>query len=167
MEEELIFDTEEEDDEEDQDQNEIEENISSYGNASNFFEACAREIYAKPKNATWDDLLFERPRWFLCRVRRHVPPPEKLYPVVEELFKTMGPSYIRKGYVPDPISNSLYYKIGVDGHELTIYRCKRGMNSVGKAMSKEFVRYVITPPPVYILRAWTCPWARQILTCLW
>lgn len=118
---------------------------------------------SKNNDITWDDLMLNKPKWVLRRVRRYVPAPDKLYPVVNELFETMGPSvcsrtgnklfdeqtrkvarnvleYIRKGYVSDPIGIPLYYKMGVDSYGLTIYRCARGTNSVEGSVHQNIIR---------------------------
>lgn len=102
---------------------------------------------------TFEDTLRYHPDWVLRRVRRTVPPPAELLPVVEALFnecktwidpETESPLFnkhclakceavlnsIRSGHVSDPVGINLYQKMKVDKFNLPIYRCMRGTNSV-------------------------------------
>ncbi|KAF6764006.1 hypothetical protein DFP72DRAFT_956173 [Ephemerocybe angulata] len=106
---------------------------------------------AEPK--TFEQLLASMPNWLWRRCRRQIPPPDILYPLVEELFLAYGPlkdattdqplfnqqawktskqilELIRQGYVSDPPGIALYTVIGVDAKagNLPIYRCSRGTN---------------------------------------
>ncbi|KAG0161863.1 hypothetical protein DFQ30_005160, partial [Apophysomyces sp. BC1015] len=49
------------------------------------------EAYLAAKNTTWNYMLTAKPAWVLRRVKRVVPPPEELLPVVDNLFKEYGP----------------------------------------------------------------------------
>ncbi|KAJ3816684.1 hypothetical protein F5880DRAFT_1494027, partial [Lentinula raphanica] len=89
------------------------------------------------KGLTWDFMLQHKPRWLWLHVRRTIPPPEVLYPIVHEVFMKYGPlkdskthlplfssstwktiknilDLIRNGYLSDPPGLSLYSCIGLD-----------------------------------------------------
>lgn len=97
----------------------------------------------------WDQMVQYRPTWLWRRCRRSIPPPEHLYPIVLEVFKTWGPlkdaktgrplfntsawaasknilELIRQGYVSDPPGIPLYSQITIDKDGLPIHRCHRG-----------------------------------------
>lgn len=82
------------------------------------------------------------------------PPPEQLYPLVAEVYRTFGPlldattkaplfndraykdannalKLIQAGLLSDPLDVPLYYQIAVDKQHanLPIYRCARGTNN--------------------------------------
>ncbi|KAJ3764783.1 hypothetical protein FB446DRAFT_656131, partial [Lentinula raphanica] len=109
--------------------------------------------WLRSKGLTWDFMLQFKARWLWLHVRRTIPPPEVLYPVVHEVFMKYGPlrdaktglplfssstwktvknilDLIRNGYLSDPPGVSLYYCIGLDyrAGALRIWRCIRGTN---------------------------------------
>lgn len=86
---------------------------------------------------TWDFMLRTRAKWLWRHCKRSIPPPEKLYPLVERVFRTYGAlkdarsglplfnsaawtvsknllDLVRKGFLSDPPGVALYYQIGVD-----------------------------------------------------
>jgi len=109
------------------------------------------EIYLKTEGLSWDDKLKYHPKWLWRRVRRIIPPPEELYPLLSAVIKLYGPledattgqplfnaaawksaknllKLVQQGYLSDPPGIPLYYQIGVDANGLTIWRCCRGTN---------------------------------------
>ncbi|KAJ3515878.1 hypothetical protein NLJ89_g1482 [Agrocybe chaxingu] len=101
----------------------------------------------------FNQVFAARPKWMLKHCRRFIPPPDKLLPLVKELFSVFGPlkdattraplftqqqwhaskqilELIRQGFVSDPPGIPLYYVIGLDAKaaNLPIYRCARGTN---------------------------------------
>jgi hypothetical protein len=111
------------------------------------------EAHLAAKNITWEEAVDRFPDWLWQRVKRAVPPPDQLYPVVKELFDTYGPLKcartghslfsrqnweqaanvlvcIKDGYVSDPPGIRLYKSMGVDKDGLPVYSCARGTNSV-------------------------------------
>jgi hypothetical protein len=107
--------------------------------------------------------LQTNPAWILRRVRRVVPPPQVLYPVIKNLFDQYGgetcartglPLFDRKalakavnvlkaiqdGHVSDPPGVSFYFEIGVDRDNLPVYRCSRGTNSVEGGIHQNIIR---------------------------
>ncbi|KAG6835293.1 hypothetical protein H0H93_003051 [Arthromyces matolae] len=111
------------------------------------------EVWLKTKGLRWEDMIRTNATWLWRRCRRTVPPAERLYPLVHDVFMTWGPlkdakthlplfndaawkiaknilELIRYGYVSDPPGISLYYIIGLDTNGLPLYRCIRGTNSV-------------------------------------
>lgn len=102
---------------------------------------------------SFDQLLLSDPKWLLQHCRRIIPPPEILFPHIQQLFLTFGPlrdattrqplfnercwmaakqiqEIIRQGFVSDPPGVPLYTVIGTDSKaaHLPIYRCSRGTN---------------------------------------
>lgn len=94
-----------------------------------------------------------RPSWLWHRCKRVVPPPNILFPLVNQVFQTYGPlkdaatgvplfnlanwktaknilDLIRNGFVSDPPGISLYTIIGLDEKAggLPVYRCSHGTN---------------------------------------
>ncbi|KAF7720604.1 hypothetical protein EC973_007053, partial [Apophysomyces ossiformis] len=121
------------------------------------------ETYLAAKNITWNYMLSTKPSWVLRRVKRVVPPPEELLPVVDNLFKEYGPlicsrtgiplfdqeawrqashvlEAIRLGHVSDPSGYSLYFKIGHDENQLPLYRCSRGTNTLEGGVHQNIIR---------------------------
>jgi hypothetical protein len=109
--------------------------------------------YLARNGSSWDECLLERPGWLLQRVRRYVPQPHILYPLLKEVFYIYGDSLcdrtggklfdgsakkaaknvletIRMGHISDPIGIPLYYKVTDDANGLPIYRCPRGTDGV-------------------------------------
>jgi len=107
---------------------------------------------AKPPT-TFERLLSLRPKWLWQHCQRSVPPPNILFPLVENLFMTYGPlkdaatqlplfntanwkvakqilGLIRQGFISDPPGIPLYSVIGLDAKagDLPVYRCSRGTN---------------------------------------
>jgi len=102
---------------------------------------------------TFQQLEISQPGWLRKRCRRVIPPPQKLFPMVQQLLLQYGPlkdasthlplfnqqnwktakqilELIRQGFVSDPPGIALYTVIGVDAKadNLPIYRCSRGTN---------------------------------------
>jgi hypothetical protein len=101
---------------------------------------------------TWKQGLQTRPRFIKQHCKFVVPPPGKLFSIVEGVFKVYGPikdsktgaplfngnawkttksilEYIKMGYISDPPNVALYYRIGVCSKSgLPVYRCSRGTN---------------------------------------
>ncbi|KAG2212592.1 hypothetical protein INT47_000568 [Mucor saturninus] len=99
----------------------------------------------------------------LKRVRRYVPSPNVLWPVVDNLFNVYGhiecavtgfPLFdrqgwkqakavleaIRIGHVSDPPGISFYYLVKRDSLGLPVYRCTRGTNSVEGGIHQNIIR---------------------------
>ncbi|KAI7848068.1 hypothetical protein BDC45DRAFT_575247 [Circinella umbellata] len=102
---------------------------------------------------TWKQEMERNSDWLLKRVKRVVPPPQELIPIVPKLFENYGPlecsktghtqftranwkqaanvlEAIRLGHVSDPPGLSLYLHIATDKNNSHIYKCFRGTNSV-------------------------------------
>ncbi len=103
---------------------------------------------------SWYDLVRKFGwKWIHHRCKRVIPPPEELYPLVEQVFRTYGPlkdsktgqplfnaaawavaknilDLISKGYLSDPPGVALYrvQKIDKKHGGLPIYQCLRGTN---------------------------------------
>jgi len=107
----------------------------------------------RSEGSSFEEKLKYQPKYLWRLVRRHVPPPEKLYKLVYTVFETYGPlkdtltgqplftpnawknaknvlKLIEAGYMSDPPGVSLYYDVGLDRKEngLTVWRCIRGTN---------------------------------------
>ncbi|PPR06280.1 hypothetical protein CVT24_000821 [Panaeolus cyanescens] len=103
---------------------------------------------------TFEQLQATRPKWLWKRCRRVIPPPEIIYPLVQDLFLVYGPlkdsvtdlplfnqrlwktakqilGLIQQGFLSDPYGVELYTPIALDGkaNNLPIYRCARGTNA--------------------------------------
>jgi len=103
---------------------------------------------------TFDQLRATRPSWLWHHCKRIIPPPNILYPLVNEVFRTYGPlkdaatgvplfnhnnwqtakqilNIIKRGLVSDPPGIPLYTIIGLDKKAggLPRYHCARGTNS--------------------------------------
>ena len=104
--------------------------------------------------SSWEEMLQVNPKWLWKRCKRIVPPPEILYPAVEEVYETYGPlldaatntplfnrqawkdaknilKSIQLGLLSDPPDIALYFCMGVDKRHanLPIYCCARGTNA--------------------------------------
>ncbi|KAF8169717.1 hypothetical protein K438DRAFT_1774100 [Mycena galopus ATCC 62051] len=108
------------------------------------------EAYLKTQNSSWDHQLRFNSRWLWHRCRRTVPPPDKLYETVNEVFKLYGPQKdsktnlplfnpqawhdaknvlkaIKLGLLSDPPGVQLYYQMYIEKKtNLPIFRCVRG-----------------------------------------
>ncbi|KAG2217995.1 hypothetical protein INT45_001538 [Circinella minor] len=105
------------------------------------------------KERTWKQEMERNLNWLLKRIKRVVPSPQELIPIVRKLFEDYGPlkcsktghtlftranwkqatnifEAIRLGHVSDPLGLSLYLYIATDKNNLPIYKCFRGTNSV-------------------------------------
>ncbi|KAG2212586.1 hypothetical protein INT47_000562 [Mucor saturninus] len=123
----------------------------------------AVEEYLESVDITWDKAMLIKPDWVLKRVRRYVPSPNVLLPVVDNLFNVYGhikctvtgfPLFdrhgwkqakavleaIRKGHVSDPPGISFYYLVKRDSRGLPVYRCTRGTNSVEGGINQNIIR---------------------------
>ncbi|KAG2216993.1 hypothetical protein INT45_003031, partial [Circinella minor] len=114
---------------------------------------------------TWEKKLAENPDWIFHRVKRVVPPPEELYPLIKKLFETYGPlrcartgrplfdfenwrqaknvlSTIHLGHVSDPPNIRFYFVRGRDKDGLTLYCCSRGSNSLEGGIHQNLIRSI-------------------------
>lgn len=121
------------------------------------------EAHLLSQGQSWESMLKSKPWWIYRRVRRIVPSPEKLLPVVKDLFHTYGPltcaktgrtlfddntvkiaervlKAIEAGHVSDPPGISFYFKMGQDRFGLPLYRCSRGTNSVEGGIHQNVIR---------------------------
>ncbi|KAJ7739783.1 hypothetical protein DFH07DRAFT_778607 [Mycena maculata] len=111
------------------------------------------EAVLKKKGETWDRAVRSKPDWVWLRVRRYVPPPEVLEPILDTLFKTHANvrcsrkkiklfnaechkaaklmiEDVQKGWVSDPPGVALYNRLQTDDKGLDIWHCIRGTNSL-------------------------------------
>jgi hypothetical protein len=104
---------------------------------------------------TFSDLVLERNRWVLERVRRTIPPKDVLYDSLSRLFeefkkpkydsddkvpllfqkarkefKNLLERHVKKGCFSDPPNVALYLISGWDKYGLTLYRCTRGTSDL-------------------------------------
>ncbi|EDR06924.1 uncharacterized protein LACBIDRAFT_328290 [Laccaria bicolor S238N-H82] len=111
------------------------------------------EARLKSEGSSWDEKFKFQPKSLWKLVRRYIPPPEQLYDLVENIFKTYGPlkdsiagqplfsptawksawnvlKVIQAGYLSDPPGIPLYYQVGLDRKKngLPVWRCIRGTN---------------------------------------
>jgi len=123
----------------------------------------AVESFLQKSNTSYEAKLVAKPKWVLARVRRYVPPPEILLSRVAAVIKTFGPlkdsttgqplfndkawevtknilEHIRGGYYSDPPGVSLYYEVGKDKNNLTLYRCCRGTNDLEGGVHQNLIR---------------------------
>jgi hypothetical protein len=122
------------------------------------------EEYLHSIGSTWDTYLVEKPDFLFERVRRYIPPPDQLLPVIKLLFEKYGPlkciktslplfdgeaydvanrilKCIELGHVSDIQGGRLLYtEKGVDIRGLMRYRCSRGTNSVEGSVHMNIVR---------------------------
>jgi len=114
--------------------------------------ACVDERL-RSEGLSFEEQLKYQPKYLWHLVRRHAPPPEKLYKLVYTVFKTYGPlkdaltgqplftplawksaknvlKLVEAGYMSDPPGVSLYYDVGLDCKEngLTVWHCIHGTN---------------------------------------
>lgn len=129
--------------------------------------------YLQKKGTTFDKQYIAQNDWLWKRVRRYVPEPNVLYPIVKEFFDCWGaiictgkkiPLFtpdswnksqsilhdIQKGWVSDPKGISMYVLEWVDKHGFNIYRCLRGTSDVEGAVHthirKNFASLNASPP---------------------
>ncbi|KAI8143102.1 hypothetical protein BJV82DRAFT_668743 [Fennellomyces sp. T-0311] len=121
------------------------------------------ERHLRSIGMSWNYMFVKNPAWVLRRCRRTVPQPDVLYPVVLALFNEYGnlvcaksgqPLFdnqawdqarhiltaIRMGEISDPPGISLYFQVGVDQHNLPVYRCSRGTNSLEGGVHQNIIR---------------------------
>ena len=121
------------------------------------------ERHLQTTGLTWNYMLVKNPAWVLRRCRRSVPQPSDLHPTVQLLFENYGraecantgrPLFddqawdqarrilnaINAGEVSDPPGISLYFEIGVDLHNLPLYRCCCGTNSLEGGVHQNIIR---------------------------
>jgi hypothetical protein len=58
------------------------------------------ETYLKTKNLTWEEQLRLNPRWIWRRCKCVVPPPDKLYDAMQEVYMLYGPQKDSKTKMP-------------------------------------------------------------------
>jgi hypothetical protein len=117
-------------------------------------EAKVREVLEK-KGISWDYAIRSKKAALNCRIRRYIPPPEKLAADLETLFNSFkdvrdsvergkgkehhffsqearktAETVLETVWVSEPPGIPLYYVRGKDRDELTLYRTVRGTNSV-------------------------------------
>lgn len=101
------------------------------------------EAFLVSQGQNWEGKLLTNPAWIFKRVRRLVPPPEMLHPVVRDLFDAYGPlicpksgrplfddhnsriaanvlDSIMAGHVSDPPGVSFYFRMGVYSQKILI-----------------------------------------------
>jgi hypothetical protein len=111
------------------------------------------EAHLLATRSTWKLARLSRPDWLWERVRRYVPPPDTLYSVLEELFRSWRdvrcirtglPLFttetkerargvledVRWGWVSDPKGIPMYSRRGVDKFGFVQYHCERGTSSL-------------------------------------
>ncbi|KAJ7090458.1 hypothetical protein C8R44DRAFT_750974 [Mycena epipterygia] len=118
------------------------------------------EAYLKTQNSSWEHQLRFNACWLWRRCRQTVPPPDKLYDAVNEVFKVYGPQKdsktnlplfnaqawndaknvlkaIKLGLLSDPPGVQLYYQMYIEKKiNLPILRCARGTNNPEGAIHK-------------------------------
>ena len=115
------------------------------------------------KGTTFDKQLASNPAWVHARVPRRIPTPQKLYPILRQLFaeyedlldaRTKKPLFdstakekkegvlkdVLEGYLSDPPGIELYIAVGKDKDGLVVYRCLRGTNSVEGGVHQNIIR---------------------------
>jgi hypothetical protein len=122
------------------------------------------ETYLHSIGTDWNTRLVSDPKFIFDRVRRYIPPPDELYPMVKVVFdkyknglcsRTGLPLFddeavatserileeIRQGNVSDIVGGpSLYTEIGEDKNGLMKYRCSRGTSSVEGSVHFNIIR---------------------------
>jgi hypothetical protein len=111
------------------------------------------EAVLKADGITWDQAVRSKPGWIWERVRRYVPPPEILVPILTELFKSHANlkcsktgaklfnaachkaakliiEDVRKGWVSDPPGVAMYNRVRLDRYGLWIFHDIRGTNGL-------------------------------------
>lgn len=112
------------------------------------------ETYLNSIGSGWKSHLLANPDFVLKRIKRHIPPPEKLLPTVKYLFDKYGSlkcfntniplfdeeakrtaekilTSIELGHVSDLTDGPpLYTEKGLDKNGLMTYNCSRSKNSV-------------------------------------
>ncbi|KAJ7681915.1 hypothetical protein DFH06DRAFT_1387871 [Mycena polygramma] len=117
------------------------------------------EAVLKRGGITWNQAVRSRPEWVWARVRRYIPSPDIIEPILATLFTTHGnlscskhkiPMFdddtrhaaklliadVRKGWISDPSGLALYNRLRVDNHGLDIWHCDRGSNSLEGGVHK-------------------------------
>ncbi|KAJ7119377.1 hypothetical protein C8R46DRAFT_1364814 [Mycena filopes] len=111
------------------------------------------EAVLKKGKITWNQAVRSKPEWVWERVRRYIPPPEYLVPVLDKLFKTHANVVCSKhkiklfnadthkaaramlddvgrGWVTDPPGVAVFNRLRTDKNGLSIWHCIRGTNSL-------------------------------------
>jgi hypothetical protein len=111
------------------------------------------EAVLKKDGKTWDQAVRSKPDWVWDRVRRYLPPPDSLEPVLKKLFDTHRDlkcsrrnirlfdddtrkaaaamiEDVRKGWVSDPAGYALYNRLRTDKNGLDIWHCIRGTSGL-------------------------------------
>lgn len=119
-------------------------------------------IVLEKQGSTWDKAINSKPRWIWKRVRRYVPQPQILRPLVEKIFTLFGPMIcakskkplfsddahqkaknvlqdISQGFVSDPVDIPLYYKVKKDQNGLMKFRCIRGTNLLEGGLHQKLI----------------------------
>ncbi|CEP15283.1 hypothetical protein [Parasitella parasitica] len=90
-------------------------------------------------NTTWDYKVASNPSWVWRRVKRSIPPPDELMPLLKRLFEDYGPIVL--GRVSDPEDIPLYTLYGYDNSGgLAKYHCCRGTNSLEGGVHSNIVK---------------------------
>ncbi|KAJ7918929.1 hypothetical protein B0H13DRAFT_1868911 [Mycena leptocephala] len=120
----------------------------------------------KKKGITWDQAVRSKSDWVWQRVRRYIPAPDVLEPVLKKLFATHADLLcskkkfklfdaechkaaaamlddVRKGWISDPPGVALYNRLRTDETGLVVRHCNRGTSnlegSVHGPIKKRFV----------------------------
>jgi hypothetical protein len=111
------------------------------------------EAVLKKNGKTWEQAVRSKPDWIWDRVRRYVPPPDVVEPVLKKLFDTHSNlkcsrrnirlfdsdthkavaaliEDVRKGWVSDPAGYALYNRLRTDKYGLDIWHCIRGTSGL-------------------------------------
>lgn len=115
--------------------------------------------YLSSTGSSWEEKLRLDPKWLWKRCKRVIPPPNIIFPLVADVYKTYGPlrdaktgaplfnenawkasrnvlDLIHHGFLSDPPGIALYYAYGTDQQGLTLYRCVRGTNTTEGAVHR-------------------------------
>lgn len=122
------------------------------------------ERYLIASGTDWNSCLLSNSDFILKRVKRRIPPPDELLPVVKFLFEKYGPlrcsrtnlplfdeqanqaaanilESIRLGHISDLVDGpALYTEKGLDKNGLMLYKCSRGTNSVEGSCHTNIIR---------------------------
>ncbi|KAJ7247258.1 hypothetical protein C8J57DRAFT_1523038 [Mycena rebaudengoi] len=111
------------------------------------------EAVLNKNGKTWEQAVRSKPDWVWDRVRRYVPPPDVVEPVLKKLFDTHSNlkcsrrnirlfdsdthkavaaliEDVRKGWVSDPAGYALYNRLRTDKYGLDIWHCIRGTSGL-------------------------------------
>ncbi|KAJ7145231.1 hypothetical protein C8R46DRAFT_1045557 [Mycena filopes] len=111
------------------------------------------EAVLKKGGITWNQGIRSKPDWIWERVRRYIPPPDQLEPILKKLFTTHADlecakrkirlfdekcrkaadamlEDVRKGWVSDPAGLGIFNRLRTDRNGLPVWHSIRGTNTV-------------------------------------